>query len=395
MVLCVQDDTDLNFTHRTKIKGLGKVGGRGAGRGIMQHTTLAVLPDGHLLGVLDQFWFNRIQTAEYETRLQRQGRWRESCVWSDSVKHVGLSPQGTRFIHITDRAGDCLETIDACAKQNVGFVIRSRHDRRVEGGTNKLWSWMSRQSDSGSMKVSVSCQRSNRNRVVRSCRQAKVSIRFAGVQLEPPWNHPSPRKQSCWVWAVYVSEKKPLQDVEPIDWMLLTNEPVDDFKSALRIIQWYQSRWVIEEWHRVLKEGCRLEASQLDDAADIERLAALLSVISVRMLQLRDLAGFGDDNTKPDSKYSEFGRADDPQALQKSVPKVWILMVSYLAEVEAAKLTPRQFWLTIAKRGGWVGRKGDGRPGWKVIWRGWYDIHMMVQGAEINIQNKPHSSRCG
>jgi hypothetical protein len=56
VVLCVQDDTDLNFTRRTKIKGLGKVGGGGNGRGIMQHTTLAVLPDGHGVSCNISLW---------------------------------------------------------------------------------------------------------------------------------------------------------------------------------------------------------------------------------------------------------------------------------------------------------------------------------------------------
>jgi hypothetical protein len=197
------------------------------------------------------------------------------------------------------------------------------------------------------------------------------------------------------VWAVYVCEDYPPKNDHLVNWMLLTSESVEDLKSAQRIIQWYQRRWVIEEFHRVEKEGCRLEASQLDDASDIQRLAAILSVISVRMLQLRDLAGLNGAKTKLTSKSSEFDRADNPQALQQSVPKMWILVASYLAEVEAAKLTPRQFWLTIAKQGGWIGRKGDGRPGWKVIWRGWYDIHMMVQGAEIKMQNKPDSLKCG
>ena len=38
-------------------------------------------------------------------------------------------------------------------------------------------------------------------------------------------------------------------------------------------------------------------------------------------------------------------------------------------------LTPKQFWRNIARQGGWIGRKSDGRPGWKTIWRGWYDVH--------------------
>ncbi len=105
MVLCVQDDTPLAFNRRTKVKGLGKLA-NGQGQGIMQHTTLAVAPDGRLLGVLDQFWFNRVDAPQSETRQQRQARWRESEVWSDAVDHVGSGPQDTRFVHVMDRAGE-------------------------------------------------------------------------------------------------------------------------------------------------------------------------------------------------------------------------------------------------------------------------------------------------
>ena len=75
---------------------------------MMQHSTLAVLPDGRVLGVLDQCWFNRVNAPEAETRLERERRWRESDVWPDSVRRVSQASQGTRFVHVMDRAGDSL-----------------------------------------------------------------------------------------------------------------------------------------------------------------------------------------------------------------------------------------------------------------------------------------------
>lgn len=120
-----------------------------------------------------------------------------------------------------------------------------------------------------------------------------------------------------------------------------------------------------------MKEGCRLEHSQLDDARDLQRLAALQGVIAVRMLQVRDLAA-------PDRP-----EANNPAVLQRTVPALWIKVVSHLGGVAADALTPRQFILTIARRGGYLGRRHNGRPGWKVIWRGWYDVERMVEGLEL------------
>ena len=96
------------------------------------------------------------------------------------------------------------------------------------------------------------------------------------------------------------------------------------------MIEYYQRRWVIEEWHRVLKEGCRLEASQLDTPNNLQRLAAILSIIAVRLLQLRDLAD-------PQQNAST---CDDPVALQQAVPLTWLQLVAALAKVSTAALTP-------------------------------------------------------
>jgi len=80
--------------------------------------------------------------------------------------------------------------------------------------------------------------------------------------------------------------------------------------------------------------------------------------------------------------------------LQQTCPWLWIRLVATLAGIDPLKLTPRQFYLSIAQRGGWLGRKRDGRPGWKVLWRGWYDITQMARGAEM-IQTHPHPPECG
>ncbi len=47
-------------------------------------------------------------------------------------------------------------------------------------------------------------------------------------------------------------------------------------------------------------------------------------------------------------------------------------------------LTPRLFWWTLAQRGGFIGRKRDGLPGWQTIWKGWSEVMALVQGFEIH-----------
>ena len=155
----------------------------------------------------------------------------------------------------------------------------------------------------------------SRGTIVRRQRDVAVDVRFARVQLKRPWNHPHPAAGRS-VWAVYLSEPAAVDaehaaDAEhAVDWVVLTSEPVECFGDALRLTGYYTRCWVIEEWHRALKEGCRLEASQLDDPEDHLRLTALLSIMAVRLLQLRDLAKVD----HPD--------ADDPAALRRRAPAV-------------------------------------------------------------------------
>jgi len=104
-----------------------------------------------------------------------------------------------------------------------------------------------------------------------------------------------------------------------------------------------------------------------------------VAIIAVRLIQLRDLAQEAVSETSDDPSSP----ANQPEALQAFVPRPWVLIVAKLAQCDGIELTPRRFWLTIAKRGGYLARKGDGPPGWSTIWRGWYDIMLMVHGAEL------------
>jgi len=379
VVLCVQDTTDLDYTHRTSVRGLGRIGD-GRGRGFRQHTALAISEQGRLWGILHQVWFLPCEPPEGEKRRERQARWSEPDVWGDIAKGVGVWPHRSRLIHVGDRHSDVFRFLCICHELGHGFVVRAMHDRYLADGEERLWRRLRAQPPGFVQTVDVGAQRTAGNALKRPSRSAAVTVRYAPVRLPPPRNDPRTAKQpSMQVWAVYAREQDPPAEEPPLEWMLLTSEPVQTNADALRCLRWYRHRWRIEEWHRALKEGCRLERSQLDDVRDLQRLAALTGVIAVRMLQLRDLA----DADGPDR--------DAPAALRQATPKPWIEVVSRLAGLSPETLTPRQFLLMIARRGGYLARRRDPRPGWKVLWRGWYDIARMVEGLEL-MRGPP---RCG
>lgn len=373
VVLAVEDGSELDYSGHPSVSGLGFIGD-GHGRGLLQHSTLAVTTDGHLLGILHQIWWKRTCTPEGETRRQRQARAKESDLWADSIRAIGTMGPTTRLIHVTDRGGDCYETMQAAYAAGQGFLIRAKHDRYVNDSSEHLWGFMEGQPVAGIRIVHLSARPPKGKQSAQSARTARLAVRYAPIQFSPPRNDPR-FKEPLSAWAVYVVELDPPAGVEPVEWMLLTSEPVENVDQANTCVDWYTYRWLIEEWHKAEKTGCRLEASQLKSAEALERLAALTAVVAVRLIQLRELAQAA--VLAPESL------SDQPAALQALVPRDWIVVVSHKAKCRPETLTPRLFWLTLARQGGFIGRKSDGLPGWQTIWRGWAKVMTLVQGIEI------------
>ena len=359
LILCVQDDSDLSAV---KI----------AGEQNLMHSTLAITTDGKLLGVLAQRFVMRGEKhSKSETRKQRADRWKQSDLWLEAVVDVGQPPPGCRFVHVCDRAADNLGLLNLCVEHGMGFIVRATHDRQVNNQSARLWDHMQSVAVGGQTHVQIGTQRDPLGKITRRNRSTTLSIRHATLQLDKPVNPRGKGKDALTVNVVYLQESNPPEGNEPIDWMILTSEPVNNLEQARAIIEHYRKRWIIEEWHRAVKEGCRLEHSQLTGRSALLRLTAVVSVVGVRLIQLRDLA-------------HDLAKADEPQHLRELVPPLWIGIVAALAKLDAATLTPKQFWHTIARRGGWLGRKNDGRPGWKTIWQGWRDVQQMVEGAELS-----------
>lgn len=374
LVLCIADDTELDFTHRSSLSGVGQIGD-GRGRGLLQHSTLAVLPDGRVLGLLDVAWHAPQRAPENETKLQRQRRWNLSDLWPEAVQRIGLWESAGKLVHVGDRHADLFRHLSSIRSLGQEFLVRAMHDRKLPDHQRRLWGTVQSQPSLGTMRLSIGKQRDHRGRVSRKGREAEVTLRSVRVELSPPPHDP---RTAGWeplaVWAVYLKEENPpagLPQEQVIDWMLLSSLDAPELESARKAAQYYALRWRIEEWHRCYKQGCAIEASQLDDAEDIQRLGAVLCVVAVRLLQLRDMADEGHPN------------GNDPAALKCMFPPLYVQVVARLAGERAEDMTPRRFLLQVAKQGGYLGRKNDPRPGWLVLWRGWNDIVQMVRGIEI------------
>jgi hypothetical protein len=141
--------------------------------------------------------------------------------------------------------------------------------------------------------------------------------------------------------------------------------PVEDAAAAAERIDWYSRRWSIEDYHKGLKTGCRIEASQLRTAERFGALLGFAAIVAVRLLQLRDRARQAPGAPVAESELSQ---------------KVLAARLQVAPEAVATNLG---FWRGVAQLGGFLGRKGDGEPGWQSLWRGWQELQLLLQGVEL------------
>lgn len=133
-----------------------------------------------------------------------------------------------------------------------------------------------------------------RARPQQAARTAEIEVLSGTIRM------PAPHHKSPWIKSldpepiemnvVHVREVNAPPDVEPIEWILYTSLPAQTFEQAWRVIEIYEARWLVEEYHKALKSGCRVKTRQLQTAARLEAMVGLMSVVSVKLLQLKTLA---------------------------------------------------------------------------------------------------------
>src|SRR6185369_8694310 len=123
-------------------------------------------------------------------------------------------------------------------------------------------------------------------------RMAKLAVRAASVLLPRPhlFSRRDPDRSSLSLNVVCVEEIKPPSGVEPISWMLLTNEPVQTREQIEKIVDAYRGRWTIEEFFKALKTGCAFEKRQLESLEALRNALAVFSVVAWRLLLLRSVS---------------------------------------------------------------------------------------------------------
>ena len=68
------------------------------------------------------------------------------------------------------------------------------------------------------------------------------------------------------------------------------DERIDTVDNVLQIVEWYRTRWLIEEFFKCLKTGCAYQKRQLESLDTLLVALALLAPIAWQLLLMRHLA---------------------------------------------------------------------------------------------------------
>jgi hypothetical protein len=365
-VLLVGDDTLLDLTTHRATRGLGPVGD-GRGRGLCLHGVLALdASTGTPLGLGDvALWARAERTVPPgETSAQRRTRPRESEVWARgalaAVARLRALAPSTRLVAVGDRGADVFDFLRSCREQGCGVLVRAAQDRALEvdheGGSRRLRAAVEAAPVLGERVVAVA------PRPGRAARSARLEVRVAAVRLRPPQGT---KGTALALTAVGAREATPPPGVEPLDWLLLTDEPASNLAEAGARLDEYGQRPTIEDWHMGLKTGCAVEERQFESRHAVENFVALAAIAAVELLRLRSLA-----------------RAPEPVAAAEALPPARLEVLRALRPRLPRGPTARQALRAVAELGGFMGT-GRQEPGWRTLWRGFEVLLLAERGYQL------------
>lgn len=316
------------------------------------HPTYAVTPTREPLGVLDAWMWARAKRGKDGVRpgQKESARWIEGY---ERVAEMAATLPGTRLVYVADREADVVALMRRARDLDTpaDWLVRATHNRSVDVG-EKLWEHTCSGTALGEISFTMPAREDQKARAVRQqlwARQVEIADGKGG---------------RLGVTCVVAREVGAPAGSEPVEWRLLTNRPIETVEQAVELIEWYRARWEIEIYFHVIKNGCKVEALQLSAIDRIERALALFMVVAWRVTYLMRMG-----RTCPDLDAALFFDPDEIRGAHLLTKK----------KMPALPPTLNEIVRLIAQVGGFLGRKSDGEPGVKTIWRGLSQVHAAAE----------------
>jgi hypothetical protein len=386
-VVLVQDTTEVNVTRpQQQVEGAGPLDGDSR-RGVLLHLLHAFTPDGTSLGTLHATVLVRSDEKPLnatKSRAQRQAipiEEKESYRWVVALRQAQaearLLPE-TEFVCVADSESDIYELLveAAAGPGNAHYIVRACQDRALildsaeaiaeEEVPDSLRSrllaapvfYRTKISVRG-RKAKVSCEDRGR-RQPRKSRIADVEVRAVSVTFRPPGRHDR-KLPPLSMNAVIVRELNPPEGEPAVEWILLTDLPIETVEQVREIVDNYCTRWLIEVFFRTLKSGCRVEKRRFEHIDRLLPCLALYLIVTWRTLYVCRLG-----RSCPEiSCEAVFERSE------------WQPVYRVVCNREPPRKPPalQEMIVLIAQLGGYVNKKRKDPPGPQTVWLGLQRMH--------------------
>ncbi|RRR67642.1 MAG: hypothetical protein EI684_18665 [Candidatus Viridilinea halotolerans] len=400
VVLLIEDTSEIDYTFRAPIEGLSRVGpGNVDHQGFLLHSVIAAVPGGEMstaaaerqsvriLGLAHQEYFLRSPVPVAKRAVQAHED-RESALFERSTTAIGRAPQGSRLVRVADRGADIYLVLARYQAAGHQFVVRAKFNRQLAKGAEAT---TISEALEGAPWCAQTFDLALRARPGQGARVATMQVRMAPVRLAVPRFNKEARERlglplepiECTVVHLLEHEATAAEPTaEPerrrgtklakrsmpsarLEWKLLVSGPVEDFDQAVTAARHYATRWIIEEFHRTLKEGMGAERLQMETGQALMNTVAMMSPLALRVVDLREHS-----RLEPQSPAAGLGLTPLELELLSGATNHPIKTVE-----DAAK--------AIGKLGGHVGRKSDGMPGVKTLFLGLRKLQSMVEAIII------------
>ena len=250
-------------------------------------------PTGLPLGVISARFDAPPSKSERKPEPRKTERWLEGV---RNCAEVARELTDSQLICVMDREGDAYEIFaEQRTRPEVDLLVRAKGNRRLvpqriagkkpSQPPKSLLKTLQTAPVLARMVVAIDRltprpKRSKRPaRPGRQKRQASLVLRSQIVELTSTTRqsqNPTPIRLT----GILVEEECPPENEPPIQWLLLTTLAVATAEDCRRVVHYYAQRWRIEDWHRIIKSGCKIEELANRSAARIERAVAINLVIA-------------------------------------------------------------------------------------------------------------------
>jgi transposase-like protein/DDE family transposase len=382
-LVVAHDTTDFRFPEVVERQGLGPMDN--GGQGFYAHFSLAVGADREAFGVVAVEPWTR--AARVGTKQKQAARYidpsKESLRWMRAVHEAErVFEGGPRLVHVMDREADDYDILSALTESGFGFVIRGSYDRRLVGDDARLKTF-ARQLDVRCERQAELSARGPRKTAkqrklhpARDARTAELTFAAQTVTLRRPDGSDS-ELAALTLNVVHVYEPSPPAGCDPIEWFLLTTEPIESPEQIFQVVDDYRARWVIEEYFKALKTGCAYEKRQHETMDALLNALGIFIPIAWALLQLRTLSRDEESAKRP---------AEDvltPTQLQ-------ILRMKSNGRLSALPTVGEAILLMARVFGGL--QPSNGLPGWAILGRAFEKLLVMEVGWRLAMNLSAESS---